>query len=508
MRILAFAFALPLLFVAALLLPAAARRLVITNSTTVRQRGWMMAVTPSKIVRVKARLLCMAALSIAALMVSANTYALTDLFASTTEGTIYRIDAFGNFTVFASGLLGAHEIEFDNDGNLFVAQTSGDQITRVTPTGITSTFFQFPGNDNPEGLAFSDDGTLFVSGTNRSLTAISLSGVGSVFAQVGRQESLSVTIDASGNFFVTDLASQNGGEIWKVTPSGVSTVLAAGLGGFPFGITVGPDGFLYVSMNAALDQILRMDPVTGVHGVFATENTTTWNPQALVFDDHGRLFVGTQGGISIIDGDGNISDFVTGLGIGEVRGLAFAPPVAIPEAVGGDFQECSEEDGAQVTFVMSVLGDFVPETIEWFLDGGDEPFASGEMPTAFIGLGEHIVEIEVTTTESDVLTGATLIEVGDTTLPEITILLAGPNGRPATSQTRNVTVHFDALDICDPTPVTMATGGTQMFDGETIRIQPKKGSITVPGDTFMVTVTATDGSDNTAVEEVVLPLAP
>ena len=161
----------------------------------------------------------------------------------------------------------------------------------------------------------------------------------------------------------------------------------------------------------------------------------------------------------------------------------------------------------EVTLTIAPLPpDIIADTIEWFVD--DVFVGSGESIDTFVPLSTHRITVIVTTTEAESLTGLSQIEIVDTTKPEITLLLAGPNGQPATSRTRNITVHFDALDLCDPAPLTMATGGAQIVDGETIRIRPNNGSITVPGDNFTVTVTATDGSDNTAVEEVVLPLAP
>ena len=74
--------------------------------------------------------------------------------------------------------------------------------------------------------------------------------------------------------------------------------------------------------------------------------------------------------------------------------------------------------------------------------------------------------------------------------------------------TKRITVNFDATDICDPAPVSTATGGVEVFSGEAIGVIPNKGELVVPGDAFTVTATATDASDNTAVEQVTLPLAP
>jgi len=180
----------------------------------------------------------------------------------------------------------------------------------------------------------------------------------------------------------------------------------------------------------------------------------------------------------------------------------------LPEIVieGGTPQECLQADGSQVDFMASLPGDITADFIEWFLDGS--PVGSGEHLSTFVSLGEHSIEVEVTTTEGESRSGFSQIEIVDTTKPEIAVSLTDNTGHPVTSESQRITVHFDATDICDPAPVTMATGGVQVVNGGTIRIKTNKGEITVPGDTFTVTVIATDASDNTAVEEVILGVAP
>src|SRR5262245_48664726 len=173
------------------------------------------------------------------------------LYASSTfDDTIYRIDAKGAVSIFASGLGRPHEIELAPNGDLFVAELAGhDVVTRITPNGNRSTYFDIGqayngSRSNPEGLALRDDGTLFVTGTidccssnfspNYVVAIAPDATSSSVFATVGNQENLSVAIDRLGNLFV----SENGdnGSVWQVLPNGQSFELVAGLGGRPFGV--------------------------------------------------------------------------------------------------------------------------------------------------------------------------------------------------------------------------------------------------------------------------------
>ena len=54
---------------------------------------------------------------------------------STFTGEVFKIDASGNATLFASNLGQPHEIEIDGNGNLFVAEVAGDRITKISSNG-------------------------------------------------------------------------------------------------------------------------------------------------------------------------------------------------------------------------------------------------------------------------------------------------------------------------------------------------------------------------------------
>ncbi len=175
------------------------------------------------------------------------------------------------------------------DGNLYVTDFNNNQIRRVTTAGVvtlfagsttgasgtatgTGTAARFTG---PNGIAVDAAGNLYVADQNNNqIKKITLAGVvtlvaGSPTAATGSADGVStaatfsaprgITVDASGNLFITD---SNNNTIRLITPSGLVTTFAgtAGVGGytdavgtaalfnFPRGLDFDPStGNLYVA---------------------------------------------------------------------------------------------------------------------------------------------------------------------------------------------------------------------------------------------------------------------
>jgi sugar lactone lactonase YvrE len=200
---------------------------------------------------------------------------------SNTPPTGNEIDGFGTSALFYEPV----GIAVDSSGNLYVADSEGDTIRKVTPSGGVSTLAglaaQYGSQDGtgsaarfsgPTGVAVDASGNIFVAdASNRCIRKVTPSGVVSTFAGtpgvVGSADGTGpaaqfaavngICIDASGNLYVTD----GNNTIRMITPSAVVTTLAGtpgvtgsadGTGAAvqfnePYGIAVDASGDLFVA---------------------------------------------------------------------------------------------------------------------------------------------------------------------------------------------------------------------------------------------------------------------
>jgi uncharacterized protein (TIGR03437 family) len=193
-------------------------------------------------------------------------------------------------------------VAVDVSGNLYIADTFNFRVRKVSPSGIITTI---AGGGNPpdgvgdgglatsaslepSGIAFDASGNLYIAdGTNNRIRKVSNSGIITTVAGNGftpgdygltgafsgdggpaTSAELSgpagVAVDTSGNLFIAD---SNNNRIRKVSPSGIiTTVAGSGAIGFNNGSFSGDGG-----------------PAT---------SATLWNPNSVVVDAVGNLFIG------------------------------------------------------------------------------------------------------------------------------------------------------------------------------------------------------------------------
>ncbi len=240
-----------------------------------------------------------------------------------TAGAVYRLDASGQ-TLIADGLGQPHGLAVDSTGNIYVAEVAGDRIRRIRPDGVMDILYSFDSQiDNPEGVAIGPDGAVYVSGTidhsSYGLKKIYRidpeTGLGTIYASAGLQECLDLDFDAAGNLYVADLASTEGGIIWKVTPDGQSSRFVTGLGPIT-GLAVAPDGETLYASSGFSDEVWRVDR-NGQAELYASMSL----PWAMTFDNSGHLYVGDGAGGQIIQFDSDGAQNVFASGFGSVRGM-------------------------------------------------------------------------------------------------------------------------------------------------------------------------------------------
>jgi sugar lactone lactonase YvrE len=171
------------------------------------------------------------------------------------DGTVHRIAGDGSATPIASDLGVACGIAFDRAGTLFVGDRSGT-ILRVED-GRAEEFASLPPSVAAFHLAFGPDGDLFVTaptlGTRDSIYRINPSGEVSVFFEgLGRPQGLA--FDNDGALYVVDALAGTGG-LYRFLPGAREPEQLLAAGGL-VGVAFGPDGVMAVS---SAETIYRFD---------------------------------------------------------------------------------------------------------------------------------------------------------------------------------------------------------------------------------------------------------
>lgn len=181
-------------------------------------------------------------------------------------------------------------VAVDTQRNLFVGDYRNSRIRKVTSAGVVSTFV---GNGN----------TAFLDGTGTSATV---------------NEPLGLAFDSQGNLYVAEFS---GNRIRKITPAGVTSVLAGGgVAGYkdgtgtaaqfncPHDIVLDAQDNLYVTDQ--LTHTVRKITSSGVVTTFAGNGTAGYQegnglaarlnaPRGLGIDNQGNLYVADRGNLRI-----------------------------------------------------------------------------------------------------------------------------------------------------------------------------------------------------------------
>lgn len=167
--------------------------------------------------------------------VPATLYGQVTTFAGSTEGASGYMNAAGTAALFNA----PQQLVGDSQGNLYITDTNNNAIRKISADGTVTTFAGSPTGlsgytdapgvsalfDFPDGITIDASGNLFVSDyNNNAIRKISPAGVVSTFYQ---NTSLSgpngLCFDNSGNLIVTlQLAEQ----VVKISPAGVAAVIA------------------------------------------------------------------------------------------------------------------------------------------------------------------------------------------------------------------------------------------------------------------------------------------
>ncbi|MEO6109734.1 MAG: prepilin-type N-terminal cleavage/methylation domain-containing protein [Candidatus Saccharimonadales bacterium] len=252
------------------------------------------------------------------------------------SGNVYVADLYGNqvrkitpagvTTTFASGIGYPEGLELDASGNVYVASFGGNNIVKITSSGTVTTFAT--GMSSPRGLTVSGTDIYVADTGNNLIKKITSAGVVSVFAGSGAATSTDGTgagasfsspyamaSDATGNLYVVDNTT---GKIRKITSAGVVTTLAGSTSGYaegtgaaaqfnqPSGIGVDASGNVFVgdSVNNRIRKITSAGVVTTVLGS-GTAAYTEGTGTGAVFNYPAGISFGSDGTMYIADRGNN-----------------------------------------------------------------------------------------------------------------------------------------------------------------------------------------------------------
>ncbi len=188
----------------------------------------------------------------------------------------------GGTSTFVTGVGTPLALAFDDSGNLYVAGLTS-LIYKVTPNGTVSTYAT--GMGLVYGMAFGPNGNLYVGDNNSSLKVVAPDGTVSTLGS-GLGAAAGVAVDSNGDVYVNDFGGGSGSNIYRVAPSGFTTLVATIPYSGPYGLAFGPDGNLYASTyySGTVAEIGLGGSVTTIANLHESGNE-------LAIDSNGNIYV-------------------------------------------------------------------------------------------------------------------------------------------------------------------------------------------------------------------------
>lgn len=252
---------------------------------------------------------------------------------STLAGNGVRGNANGSGT--NTSFSGPFGLAIDASGNLYVADYNNSLIRKITPDGTVTTFagngqqVTIPGTGTAASIAYPDyitidhSNNLYTIDMTGNIVKITPSGVVTIFAS-GLGPSSGLVADANNNIYVADVAR---GSIMKVTAAGAVSIFTGsgspeqapvdGTGTsatfrLPAGITIDASGNLFVG-DVGVNQIRKITPAGVVTTIAGDGESKLKNGNGLAasFYYPGALAADREGNIYVSDYNNNVIRKIT-----------------------------------------------------------------------------------------------------------------------------------------------------------------------------------------------------
>ena len=204
-------------------------------------------------------------------------------------------------TVFGTTGATPNGLVIDAAGNVYTANTTAGTVTKITPSGTSSTLGTT--GKGPIGIAVDSSGNVYTANSgDNTVTKITAEGTSSTLGATGNKP-IGITVDSSGNVYTTNYLDST---VTKITPAGVVSTLAL-TGEHPLGITADGSGNVYTA-NEKTNNVTKITAA----GVASTLGTTGGWPQGIALDGSNNVYTAnwntrnvskiTQAGVSSILG--------------------------------------------------------------------------------------------------------------------------------------------------------------------------------------------------------------
>ncbi|WP_295795539.1 gliding motility-associated C-terminal domain-containing protein [Mucilaginibacter sp.] len=225
----------------------------------------------------------------------------------------------------AASFKGPTSITIDGSDNIYVVDSYGDAVRKITPTGLVSTIVGLNGPGEvdgpvatakiavPWGIAVDNGGNIYISefgsGNIRKISAAgivtTIAGSGSSGYADGKGAAASfknpkkMAIDAFGNIFVAD---EGNNKVRGITPDGTVSTLIKDNIYYRFqgitGVAVDLLGNLYIS-DSGNSRIIKVEANTGRESILSDAGGIFSFPLGLTVDASGNLYVTNPGNSTI-----------------------------------------------------------------------------------------------------------------------------------------------------------------------------------------------------------------
>jgi hypothetical protein len=207
--------------------------------------------------------------------------------ANSNSNNVSKITPSGVSSIFASVGNVPSGIVKDSSGNLYTPDAGSNQVSKITPLGVPS-IFASTGNV-PACITIDTAGNVYTANlVGNNLTKITPLGVATNYGSLNGQSPQSMVIDSAGNVFVVCTANV----VRKITQAGVSTNFGVfPIGDILVGIAIDSLDNIYVS-NQSNQIIYKLTP----SAVQTTYGTSTDNPQLITIDSSSNIYCVNQNG--------------------------------------------------------------------------------------------------------------------------------------------------------------------------------------------------------------------